>query len=68
MTRNLARRVEVAAPILDEKIKKTILWMFDTMLKDNVKACQLLNDGTYKRIKNKNTKINSQEYFFKKRM
>lgn len=66
MTRNLERRVEVAAPVLDEKIKKTIVSMFNTMLSDNVKACQLLSDGTYKRIKNKQPKMNSQEYFFKK--
>jgi polyphosphate kinase len=66
MTRNLERRVEVAVVIRDEKVKKTILSMFNIMLKDNVKACELLYDGTYKRIKNKNEKINSQEYFFKK--
>ncbi len=66
MTRNLEKRVEVAAPILDQKVKKTILSMFDIMLKDNVKACQLLSDGSYKRIKNKQPSINSQEYFFKK--
>lgn len=66
MTRNLERRVEVAAPVLNEQLKNTVVSMFNIMLKDNVKACQLLNDGTYKRIKNKNNKINSQEYFFKK--
>ena len=66
MTRNLERRVEVAAPVLDEKIKKTLSSMFNIMLNDNVKACELMNDGTYKRIKNKKAKMNSQEYFFKK--
>lgn len=66
MTRNLERRVEVAAPVLDDKIKKTIVSMFNIMLKDNVKACRLLSDGTYKRVKNKQAKMNSQEYFFKK--
>ena len=65
MTRNLSRRVEVAAPILDEKIKKRIISMFNTMLQDNVKAYGLLEDSTYKRIKNKLPEINSQEYFFK---
>ena len=65
MTRNLSRRVEVAAPILDEKIKKRIIFMFDTMLQDNVKAYELLADSTYKRIKNKLPELNSQEYFFK---
>lgn len=65
MTRNLARRVEVAAPILDEKNKKRLVSMFNTMLQDNVKACELLSDGSYKRIKNNLPAINSQEYFFK---
>ena len=40
--------------------------MFNIMLNDNVKACELMNDGTYKRIKNKKVKMNSQEYFIKK--
>lgn len=66
MTRNLEKRVEVAAPILDEKIKLRLLSMFNIMLQDNVKACELLSDGTYKRVKNKLAIMNSQEYFFKK--
>lgn len=66
MTRNLERRVEVGTIILDEKIKKTIVNMFNTMLKDNVKACELKANGNYKRVKNKEAEINSQEYFFKK--
>lgn len=68
MTRNLERRVEVAAPILDEKIKQRIMAMFNVMLKDNVKACEMLSDGSYKRVKNKLDALNSQEYFFKKNM
>jgi len=66
MTRNLERRVEVAAPILDEKIRQRLVSMFQTMLQDNVKACELLSDGSYKRIKNKQPALNSQEHFFKK--
>lgn len=65
MTRNLQRRVEVGAPVLDEKLKKKIVSMFNTMLQDNVKASRLLSDGTYKRIKNRKPALNSQEYFFK---
>ena len=65
MTRNLERRVEVAAPVLDEKLKHKLLTMFDCMLRDNVKASSLENNGKYKRIKNKNREMNSQEYFFK---
>lgn len=66
MTRNLQKRVEVAAPILDEKLKKVVVSMFNTMLNDNVKACELLSDGSYKLVKNKQPALNSQEYFFKK--
>ena len=66
MTRNLERRVEVGTIVLDEKIKKTIVNMFNTMLKDNVKACELKANGNYKRVKNKESELNSQEYFFKK--
>lgn len=66
MTRNLERRVEVATVILDEKIRKMIVNMFNIMLKDNVKACELKANGNYKRVKNKEVEMNSQEYFFKK--
>ena len=55
----------MAAPVLDEKLKHKLLTMFDCMLHDNVKACSLENNGKYKRIKNKNREMNSQEYFFK---
>lgn len=68
MTRNLERRVEVATIVLDEKVKKTIVTMFNTMLKDNVKACELKSNGNYKRVKNKEVEMNSQEYFFKKHL
>ena len=38
MGRNLDRRIEVSAPILDEKIKKLLRNIIDIQLKDNVKA------------------------------
>lgn len=41
MTRNTVRRVEVAAPILDEKLKKYIDWMFETMMNDDEKGKRL---------------------------
>lgn len=66
MTRNLERRVEVATIVLDEKVRKTIVNMFNIMLKDNVKACELKANGNYKRVKNKDEEMNSQEYFFRK--
>ena len=47
MTRNTLRRVEVAAPIENEKLKKLLLDMFDVMLRDNQKARVELPDTTY---------------------
>ena len=32
MTRNTVRRVEVAAPVLDEKLREHLDWMFETMM------------------------------------
>ena len=66
MTRNLERRVEVAAPVLDPDLRNRLVSMFNTMLSDNVKATKLLKNGRYKRVKNKQKPLNSQEYFFEK--
>ncbi len=49
MTRNTLRRVEVAAPILDENIKARVIDMFDLMLSDNVQARVMRPDGSYAR-------------------
>ena len=38
MTRNTLRRVEVAAPVLDERLKNQLAWMFETMMKDDEKG------------------------------
>ena len=47
MTRNTIRRVEEAAPVLDEKLKARIYGIFRVMLADNVKARIQLPDGSY---------------------
>ena len=49
MTRNTTRRVEVAAPIYDEEIKKRILDIFSLQMSDNVKARTMKPDGKYVR-------------------
>ncbi len=63
MTRNLNRRVEIAVPIRDEAIKQKILSMLDILLKDNVKASTMREDGTYLRKLPSNNPVCSQEYF-----
>ena len=51
MTRNLDRRVEVVVPILDPALKKrTIEEILGFSLRDNVKAREVLPDGTHQRV------------------
>lgn len=64
MTRNTVRRVEVAAPIYDEAIKKRIRGMFNIMLSDNVKGRRMKPNGKYCKDEITGETINSQEYFF----
>lgn len=64
MTRNTENRVEIAAPIYDQKIKESI---YDTLLimwKDNLKARILQSDGTYKKpeIKEGDELLDCQNY------
>lgn len=78
MTRNMERRVEIAAPIYDDSIKTRIRNMFHIMECDTVKARQLCSDSNYVHrtiadIKDftdeeweqasEGLRINSQEYF-----
>lgn len=63
MTRNTTRRVEVAAPIFDEDIKKQIVEMFRIMMRDNVKARVQLADGQYVKQDQGEHPLNSQKYF-----
>lgn len=64
MTRNTHRRVEVAAPIYDSEIKKTLTEMFDIMFSDNVKARIMLPDGSYARAGSDGAVLDSQRYFY----
>ena len=66
MTRNTVRRVEVAAPIYDENIKKRVSKMFGIMLQDNIKGRYMKSDGKYYRPEITEGEIltGSQEYFF----
>ena len=50
MTRNTSRRLELAAPVFDEKIKAELIKIFDLYFSDNVKAREICPDGTYRKI------------------
>lgn len=65
MTRNTEKRVEVACPVYDERIKAQLTHMLNVMLADNVKARELLNDGKYHKKGQGNNKVCAQEYFMR---
>ncbi len=51
MIRNLERRVEVAAPVLDPELKQRVIHeVLETALQDNVKARRIRPDGQSERI------------------
>ena len=64
MTRNTVRRVEVAAPVYNDKLKTKLQEMFDIMLSDNQKARKLEADGNYHHVSNDLAPVNAQEYFY----
>lgn len=64
MTRNTLRRVEVAAPVLDERLKNQLTWMFETMMKDDEKGKCLTEKGIYVDRNLHVQKLNSQECFY----
>lgn len=66
MSRNTIRRVEVAVPIEDERLRKRIREMFSVLMKDNVKARIMLPDGNYVHAECRSIDelLNSQEYFY----
>ena len=65
MTRNTEKRVEVACPIFDPKIRKKLMHDLNVMLADNVKARKMLSDGTYRKKMQGDRPVNAQETFMK---
>ena len=62
MTRNLNRRVEIACPVHDAHLCKTLRWLLDSQLRDTAKASIILPDGSYCR-KHSALPFDSQAYF-----
>ena len=65
MTRNTLRRVEVAAPILDEELKVRLDGIFDVLWRDNVQARDQMPDGTYvRRFPGTQDALSSQNWLY----
>lgn len=66
MTRNTVLRVEVAAPLWDEKVKQRVRDIFDLMMKDNEKGKLQDAQGNYlDRPKDGGESINAQELLYR---
>ena len=65
MTRNTEKRVEVACPVYDEKIRKRLMHDLKIMLSDNVKVRQMDSKGAYRKKKQDGALVNAQETFMK---
>lgn len=63
MTRNTRRRVEVAAPVLDVKLRRRVIEYFNTQMSDNVKAREQFPDGKYRRVPTSDEPIDAQKTF-----
>ena len=63
MTRNTTRRVEVAAPVLDNALKDRLTDYFNVQFSDNVKARVMLSDRSYVHVSNDNMPLDAQKHF-----
>lgn len=55
---------EAAAPVLDEKLKERLDWMFATMMNDDEKGKRLTETGNYADRNLNDVRLNSQEIFY----
>ena len=65
MTRNVDKRVEIAAPVLDKKIEERILKILRIILSDNVKARKLCADGKYRKVTGGEEPMDAQDYLLR---
>ena len=63
MPRNLDHRVEALFPVMDPELIDVVKSDLELIISDNVKAWQMLPDGSYQRIRNDRPEVNSQDIF-----
>lgn len=64
MTRNTEKRVEIAAPILDPKLRERIVSLFNDVMADTMQAREMLPDGSYKRLRTAESDMSVQEKLY----
>ena len=63
MGRNMDRRIEIAFPVYDTKVKKRLREILKTYLADTVKTRVLESDGFYRRLAQGDSPLRSQQSF-----
>jgi polyphosphate kinase len=66
MPRNLDRRVELLAPILDPSHRGRLTRILDTLFQDNVKSRELRADGTLVKRDGRRRQVRAQEVFWER--
>lgn len=64
MERNLERRLELVFPVLDPGLQRRLIDILNTYFADNVKAWELLPNGTYRRVTSTGQRIRAQEVLY----
>jgi polyphosphate kinase len=65
MHRNLERRIEIIFPVTAPGLRRRLIDMLKVYFADNVKARQLLPDGTCQKAPRKGPAVRAQEHFTK---
>lgn len=67
MDRNFFRRVEIAFPVLDPRLKRRVITeAFSFALRDNQLAWRAMPDGSYSRVRRRGQAFNVQEHLMQK--
>ncbi len=66
MTRNTERRVEIAVPIMDPKVRAALIEYLNLCFADNTKARRMDKEGKYHHIHDEKAELNSQEELMKR--
>lgn len=64
MHRNLEGRLEILFPVVAPPLQRRLIEILRIYFADNVKAWQLLPDGTYQRVPRGDPPLRAQEYFY----
>ena len=62
MTRNTQRRVEVACPVYDSRVREQIHKIIDALVYDTLKARVLMSDGEYVKKDKLRAPLDSQQF------